>query len=113
MAAPVLTQRDKYLLRTYGITEAQYLALLKYQGGACFICNAPPKPGKNLQVDHDHKTGLVRGLLCWSCNHRFIGRERDPQRFEMGALYLRRPPAQDLFPGHAVPPKKPKRRRRK
>ena len=108
-----MTPRDKYLQRTYGITQEQYDQLLKYQGGSCFICDKEPKPGKNLQVDHDHKTGEVRGLLCWSCNHRFIGRERDPNRFDMGAWYLRRPPAQDLWPGHRVPPKPKRKKRRK
>jgi hypothetical protein len=48
---------------TYGITGEEYAALLRAQGGVCFICHR--KPGKKrLAVDHDHKTGAVRGLLC-------------------------------------------------
>lgn len=106
------SSRAGHLRRKYGITEEQYARLLAYQLDVCYICARPPKPGKNLQVDHDHVTGLVRGLLCWSCNHRFIGRERDPVRFARGAEYLRRPPAQSLMPGHTVP-EQPKRKRRK
>lgn len=100
------------LMRTYGITPEQYDALLQFQGGTCFICDKPPKPGKNLQVDHDHVTGLIRGLLCWSCNHRFIGRERDPGRFYMGWCYLADPPARHIIGEHIVPPK-PKKKRKK
>ena len=106
------TPRAGHLRRTYGITEAQYDLILQYQGGVCFICERPPPPGKNLQVDHDHKTNLLRGLLCWSCNHRFIGRERNPVRFDRGAKYLRRPPAQEILGAHVVPTK-PKRRKRR
>jgi hypothetical protein len=41
--------------------------MLESQGGVCAICKAPP--GKKwLHVDHSHKTGDVRGLLCGNCN---------------------------------------------
>lgn len=49
--------------RQYGITGDEYDALFRYQGGRCYICRR--KPGKKrLAVDHDHRTGEVRGLLC-------------------------------------------------
>jgi Recombination endonuclease VII len=41
--------------------------MLAEQGGGCAICGAEPKT-KRLHVDHDHKTGAVRGLLCFRCN---------------------------------------------
>lgn len=107
------TARAGHLRRTYGITEEQYALILKHQGGVCAICKKPPKEDKNLQVDHDHKTGLLRGLLCWSCNHRFIGRERDPARFDAGAEYLRHPPAVNVIGARVVPPKRRTKRRRK
>jgi hypothetical protein len=37
-------------------------------GERCGICGAEPKPGKKLHRDHDHRTGVARGLLCFSCN---------------------------------------------
>lgn len=40
-------------------------ALRRWQAGACALCSAS---GGGLLVDHDHRTGLVRGLLCASCN---------------------------------------------
>jgi hypothetical protein len=53
--------------RLYGITEADYLALLEKQGGVCAVCKEPPQ-GK-LCVDHVHdETKRVRGLLCTPCN---------------------------------------------
>lgn len=50
-----------------GVTEDEYARLLKVQGGGCAICGNTPKT-RRLHVDHDHKTGAVRGLLCYRCN---------------------------------------------
>lgn len=64
----------KYLERTYGIGFEDYLEMLKKQNGKCGICGRPEGNAKRdrLGVDHCHKTGRVRGLLCNSCN-RGIG----------------------------------------
>lgn len=59
--------RVKHLVRTYGITVEEYENLLKEQNGVCAICANPPGK-RRLAVDHDHETGLVRGLLCSPCN---------------------------------------------
>lgn len=48
---------------TYGISADEYKALFELQGGRCYICRREPKTLR-LAVDHDHKTGEVRGLLC-------------------------------------------------
>ncbi len=64
-----MSDRNKYLIRTYGITLAEYEDLLDVFDGKCWGCGREPKPGRNLHVDHDHKTREVRALLCWSCNH--------------------------------------------
>lgn len=50
---------------------AQYDKMLAAQGGKCAICKRPPK-SRRLAVDHDHKTGKVRGLLCFRCNYRVV-----------------------------------------
>lgn len=52
----------------YGISHDEYDALLKEQNGLCAICGRPDRLGKSLAVDHDHKTKLIRGLLCQNCN---------------------------------------------
>lgn len=60
------------------------------------MCGRAPAPGKNLNVDHDHKTGLLRGLLCWRCNRRVVADHRDPDGtflLRQAAQYLEDPPA--------------------
>ena len=85
-----LTPRDKYLRLTYNITERQYEYMLALTGGGCNICRRRPKPGRRLPVDHDHKTGRVRGALCFRCNHRLLGRGLEDARLhESAAEYLR------------------------
>lgn len=70
-------QRDKYLKKKYGIGVKEYKRMFKAQKGVCAVCSRPPKKGKNLHVDHDHKTGEVRGLLDYYCNRRVIGRNTE------------------------------------
>jgi len=73
-----VTPRARRLARQFGITEAQYDALLKRQQGRCAVCRALPKT-RRLHVDHDHSfekgnPNAVRGLLCWGCNHYRVSR---------------------------------------
>lgn len=51
----------------YGLTGETYKAMLKEQGGVCALCKMPPGRFR-LCVDHCHKTGKVRSLLCGKCN---------------------------------------------
>jgi len=60
--------RDTHLRRTFGITLEDFEAMLAAQGGGCAICGRPAPEGTSLHVDHDHETGVVRGLLCFTCN---------------------------------------------
>jgi hypothetical protein len=91
-----------YILKTYGITGEQYMALLAAQDGKCFICEKAPK-SKRLAVDHDHdiplgEPGHVRGLLCRRCNHRLLGSAHDATRILYRAIeYLTNPPAKDVL----------------
>lgn len=83
-------KRDRYLRRKYGLTLKQYEKMKRRQRNRCKICRRPPKPGKNLNVDHDHKTKRVRGLLDFMCNYRLLGRGREnPLHHERAAKYLR------------------------
>jgi len=70
----IKNNRKNKLLRHYSITEQQYEDIFTNQTGLCKICGLQDK--KRLAVDHCHKTGKVRGLLCNSCN-RGIGYLRD------------------------------------
>lgn len=72
-------------LRKYGITPADYEALLEKQGGVCAICKGPPIYDTVFCVDHDHATDEVRGLLCRKCNAG-IGQLRDDPVIVKAAL---------------------------
>lgn len=73
----VARARADHTLRTvYGMMSEQYAAKLGEQGGVCAICWQPPVT-KRLAVDHDHRTGQVRGLLCSRCNHDLLGAAHD------------------------------------
>lgn len=52
--------------KRYGISKESYQELLEKQQGVCAICFN--SCSKALAVDHDHKTGVIRGLLCNKCN---------------------------------------------
>lgn len=52
----------------YGLEPTEYDSMLAKQNGLCAICNNECSSGKRLAVDHDHNTGIVRGLLCSNCN---------------------------------------------
>ena len=58
-------QRFAYLKKTYSLTRDMYENLYRQKQGICEICQ---KAKDKLCVDHDHKTGIIRGLLCVSCN---------------------------------------------
>src|SRR3990167_7565158 len=83
-------KRDKYLQAIYGLTLRQYRKMEFAQKGLCKICLRPPKPGGlPLRVDHSHKTKVVRGLLCYRCNHRLLGRGlEDAFLHQQAANYL-------------------------
>lgn len=80
-------ERERHLVKKYGITEAEYIAMFDLQNGECAVCGK--RQDNAFDVDHDHSTGVVRGLLCTNCN-RMIGHAGDdPDRLESAARYLR------------------------
>jgi len=84
------------LAETYGLTHEEYDALLAAQGDVCAICGGKRK--YNLQVDHDHRTGAIRGLLCKQCNKRLLPACRDSAMVLLAAVeYLDNPPANEAF----------------
>lgn len=58
----------KRTLRRHNMTEEQFNDLLLAQNNRCAICGIILVLTKDIHIDHDHDTGLVRGLLCNGCN---------------------------------------------
>lgn len=102
-----MTERERRLLKVYGISLAQYNSLLEKQDNRCAVClrEASSFP-KNLAVDHNHITGEIRGLLCAYCNHRIVGRHRNPDLLQRVVNYI------SQGTGWFVPEKKKKRKRK-
>lgn len=72
------------------ITWERYQAMVEEQDNRCAICNRKART-KALSVDHNHKTGQVRGLLCAYCNSKVLKYLRDDSRTAAGLVrYLRR-----------------------
>lgn len=55
---------DYDLMNMYGLTRKSYEVMCKTQDQRCKICNVRVK----LYIDHDHRTDVIRGLLCNNCN---------------------------------------------
>jgi len=75
-AARIRVRKDRWrkgLKEGYNMTPDDYYRMYENQNGVCKICSLPETKGrgaknKRLAVDHNHKTGKVRGLLCGNCN---------------------------------------------
>lgn len=79
----------KAALKRLGLTPDAYNALLEAQGYVCKICRRPDMTGNALSVDHDHKTGRVRGLLCNKCNPMLGFAEDSPTILLRAIQYLK------------------------
>lgn len=71
--------REKRGLRRHGLKQDSFAALLELQHGVCAICGATNGSSfiDRLFIDHDHKTGEIRGLLCHGCNAGRLGRMKE------------------------------------
>lgn len=87
------TAHDRRVSETYGLERGEYQKLFDAQGGKCAICRETRS--QKLSVDHSHKTGLTRGLLCRRCNNYLLAKgARDrPEVLRAAAEYLEQPPA--------------------
>lgn len=64
----LLQAKKDYNLKTkYGLAPIEKLQMYAGQNGCCAVCKRPV-PYSDLYIDHDHKTGKIRGLLCYRCN---------------------------------------------
>ena len=83
--------RTAYLKKHYNMTYEDYQDLLEQGDFKCWVCKKEQEHFvKNLNVDHDHLTGEVRGLLCYTCNRQVIGKHRDPEIFLHAYEYLKK-----------------------
>lgn len=87
-------------LKKYGLSKTEWLDMAREQGGACFVCEKVPTTGR-LVIDHEHQKGwkkmppeqrkkAVRGILCWYCNHAYVGRAITAKKSRRVTLYLER-----------------------
>jgi hypothetical protein len=90
--------RDQHLQRMFGVSIAEFELLLQQQGGGCAICGGKETYGnkKNLNIDHCHKTGRVRGILCSKCNKAIGLLMDDPMLLQLAIAYLQKHNEQDF-----------------
>lgn len=86
-------KRDRRLQKRLGLEPGSYQKMLKEQGGVCKICGMDPsnqtiKRKYRLAVDHCHKTGKVRGLICITCNLVVAWLENCPEVLPLALKYL-------------------------
>ncbi len=85
------SKRRSHLMTRYGITDDQYHQRLARQGYKCLICNATTSGNGNshyFDVDHDHVTGKIRGLLCRRCNVTAGVLENNVERIKSLTRYI-------------------------
>jgi len=76
--------------RMYGISQAEFDTLLLNQGGVCAICGTNKWNKNGPTIDHDHKTGKVRGILCQPCNSALGYIQDNPKTAQAMAVYLKK-----------------------
>lgn len=118
-SAPARHRRVVHVQRVYGVPERALDALERYQwlalGGAledwhpgltlCWGCARATGAAKNLAMDHNHRTGEARMLLCATCNHDVLGHYRDqPLALLRLGLGLVSPPSREAWTALGLPP---------
>jgi hypothetical protein len=78
------------LKRRFGMSLDQYHDMLENQGGGCAICGETDPTFTHMAVDHCHKTGMVRGILCSACNRALGGFKDNVQLLRQAISYLAR-----------------------
>lgn len=86
-----------YLRLTFLLTQDEWILVYRFQNGLCPGCGEP-LPDSCTLTDHDHKTGLFRGLLCFRCN-KILPDWITAERLENLAKFLKNPTATQAL-GH-------------
>ena len=86
-------QKARALRDSFGLSLDKYNEMFEAQQGKCAICNQSETQMRNgklktLAVDHDHKSGVIRGLLCFDCNTGIGKLKDDPQVLQSAIQYL-------------------------
>lgn len=81
--------RWREIRRNYGLSRADYDAMLAGQGSGCAACGGQPEGQRTVfEVDHCHRTGQIRGLLCGKCNRTLAMADDSIERLELLIEYL-------------------------
>jgi hypothetical protein len=82
--------RNSHFLRSYGITESEYNTIAESQNWKCKVCDQAHEliQFSRLVVDHCHKNGGVRGLICQGCNMALGNAKDNPEILRKLADYL-------------------------
>lgn len=89
------------LWRNYNVTPEEVVKIHAYQKGLCCVCGRPLVLGSpSVCIDHRHRDGLVRGLLCFLCNRALGLLGDDITRLYNALAYLQETPAVHALGGH-------------
>lgn len=93
--------KNKHLVRKYGISLEKFMSMIESQSGKCKICKNVLSIGRFTHVDHCHRTGKVRGILCHKCNTKLGWYEKNSTAVDD---YLREyePMVSEYFPSYAL-----------
>ena len=87
--------RNYFLIKTFGVTLEDYTKIFIAQGEVCAICGDTStadgtNTNKNWPIDHSHKTGAIRGILCRGCNVGIGHLKEDPTLINKAINYLKK-----------------------
>lgn len=86
---PLTPSRLRNMYYQYGLKFDDFKKMIVGQGGKCAICTNKFKTSRAMHIDHCHRTGKIRGILCRHCNHG-LGNFKDKQaRLFRAAEYLK------------------------
>lgn len=82
--------KNNIMIRNFGIGLSEHEKMKNQQGNKCMICSSSFTEALVPNIDHDHSTGKVRGLLCRGCNTGLGMFKDNPTKLQLAIEYLRR-----------------------